>query len=83
MGVAQRGLSQPAPTGEQSRQHMRLRPHSLRDRSQLDPEVRFPSRHRPSIHRQDGGVPQLAPHAIVGGTTSVFARHIPQQPASV
>ena len=62
---------------------MRFRPHSLRARSQLDPDVRLPSRHRPSTHRQDGGAPQFAPQRILGGTTSVFARHIPQQPASV
>jgi hypothetical protein len=62
---------------------MRFRPHSLRARSQLEPDVRLPSRHRPSMQRQAGGAPQFAPQGILGGTTSVFARHIPQQPASV
>jgi len=82
MAVEQRGLSQPAPTGEQIRQQSRPRPHSLRDVSQPLPEVWVPSRQRPSMHRHEGGVRQLAPHVIVGGTVSVLARHMPQQPAS-
>ena len=79
MGVAQRGLSQPAPTGEQSLQHKRLRPQPLPDTSQLAPEVRLPSRQWPSTHKHDGAEPQNAPHAIVGGTGSVLARQTPQQ----
>ena len=81
MGVAQRGLSQPAPTGEQSLQHKRLRPQPLPDTSQLAPEVRLPSRQCPSMHKHDGGEPQNAPHVTVGGTGSVLARQTPQQPA--
>ena len=81
MGVAQRGLSQPAPTGEQSLQHKRLRPQPFPDTSQLAPEVRLPSRQCPSMHKHDGGEPQNAPHVTVGGTGSVLARQTPQQPA--
>src|SRR5436190_753459 len=81
MGVAQRGLSQPAPTGEQSLQHKRLRPQPFPDTSQLEPEVRLPSRQCPSMHEHDGGEPQNAPHGTVGGTGSVLARQTPQQPA--
>jgi hypothetical protein len=78
----QRGLSHPAPTGEQIGQQSRLRPHWLREGSQPSPEVCVPSRHRPSMQRHDGGNKQLAPHGIVGGTVSVLARHMPQQAAS-